>query len=126
MSDETLKSDETIEKTVHIHEEETAESAPGKDWTEEFKVAGSELVSMVKQLSREVGVRRIVIKSSTRNIHFELPMVVGVAGIVLLPAALTMVALVAALVTDCSILVERSEPVEKAPEVEEVEEVAVA
>lgn len=98
---------------IDVEEEATAESGEtGRSWTEEFVVAGGELVDMVKRLVHETNVRRIVVKNEARNIHLELPLLLGVAGIAMLPAY-TALALIAALVTDCKILVER---VEKAPE----------
>ena len=107
------------EEKIHV-EEETVEEV-GKEtaertrWTEEITVAGSELWKMVTKLAREATVRRIVIKNEKRGIHFEVPMLVGVAGIALLPAYAAL-GVIALLVTDCSILVERAE--EKDPESE--------
>ena len=107
------------EEKIHV-EEETAEgagkeTADQKRWTEEITVAGSELWKTITKLAHEATVRRIVVKNEKRNIHSEVPMLVGVAGIALLPAyaALGVIALI---VTDCSILVERVE--EKQPESE--------
>jgi hypothetical protein len=91
---------------IHVEEESTEDE--NKSWTEEFKVAGSELVGMVKKLVHETAVRRIVIKSEAKNIHFEIPLAIGVAGIALLPVYAA-IALIAALVVDCTILVVRSE-----------------
>ena len=111
------KKEEKVEEVVeeiHIDEEETAESENGQDWTEEFTVAANELVDFVKNMVHEAGVRRIVVKNEARDIHFEIPLVLGVAGALVLPAAITMLSVVAALVTDCSIVVERTEPAEKA------------
>lgn len=101
--------DETMEpETITINEEETTE----RRWTDEFVVAGEELWDTVKQLVHETNVRRIVIKNEARSVHLQVPLALGVAGIALLPVY-SAVALIAALVTDCKILVER---VEKAPE----------
>ena len=55
--------------------------------------------------------RRIIIKNEARRIHFEIPLALGLAGIALLPVY-SALALIAALVADCTILVER---VEKEP-----------
>ncbi|MCA9874082.1 MAG: DUF4342 domain-containing protein [Ardenticatenaceae bacterium] len=97
-----------------MEDEETTEE--GKSWSEEFVVAGGELVGMVKKLVKEATVRRLVIKNEKMNLHLEVPLVMGVAGIAMLPVY-SAVALIAALVTDCTILVERREPVqEKEPE----------
>jgi hypothetical protein len=75
-------------------------------WTEEFTVAGEELVDTVRRLAREVGVRRIVIKNEEKRILFEIPLFLGIAGIAFLPIYAS-VALIAALVADCTIAVER-------------------
>lgn len=105
-------------------EEEVVEEASEdkKDWGEEFVVAGEELVDTVKGLVKEAAIRRIVIKNEKYNIHLEVPLVLGVAGIALVPFYAGL-ALIAALVTECTILVERKEPVEKEPEAEPAAEV---
>ena len=98
------------EEKIHVEEEivegAAKESADHKSFTEEIVVAGSELWNMVMKLTHEASVRRLVVKNEKHGIHFEVPMLLGVAGIALLPvyAALGMIALI---VTDCSILVER-------------------
>lgn len=103
---------------IHIDEEETKEDAKQeKVWTEEFVAAGNELVDMVKKLVHETNVRRIVVKNEARRIHLELPLLVGIAGIALLPVYAAL-ALIAALAVDCTIMVER---VEKAPKAETAE-----
>jgi hypothetical protein len=109
------------EEKIHVEEESVEESgkenAARKRWTDEMTVAGSELWQTITKLAREATVRRIVVKNEKRGIHFEVPMLVGVAGIALLPAyaALGVIALI---VTDCSILVERVEEKEPEPETE--------
>jgi hypothetical protein len=99
---------------IHVEEEATHQSGQ-PDWTEEFVVAGEELVGMVKKLVHETNIRRVVVKNEARRIHLEIPLLLGVAGIALLPLY-SALALIAALVTDCTILVERiaEEPAEKA------------
>ena len=92
MNEENLKQEEPVEN----------ESA----WTEEIKVAGKDLWETLKGLFHEVNVRRIVIKNEDKRVLLEIPIVLGVAGIALLPWW-SAVALIAALVTDCSIIVER-------------------
>ena len=101
------------EEEINV-EEEFVEGEPesktnGTEWTEEIKVASEELVETVKKLIHEAGVRRIIVKNSENRTLLELPLVLGLAGIALLPVY-TALALSAALVTDCSILVERVEP----------------
>ena len=105
-------SEDTYEK-IDVEEEATTESTEenGKSWTEEFTVAGEDLVAKVKQLVHETSVRRIVIQNESKRINFEFPLALGVVGIALLPVW-SAIALIAALVTDGKILVDR---VEKEP-----------
>lgn len=103
---------EDIYEKIDVEEEPTVETAEeGKSWTEEFTVAGEDLVAKVKELIHETSVRRLVIRNEARRINFEFPLALGVVGIALLPVW-SAIALIAALVTDCKILVER---VEKEP-----------
>lgn len=102
------------EETIHVEEETASEPGKKSGWTEEFVVAGEDLLGLVKKLVRETTVRRLVIKNEARHIHLEIPLVLGVAGIALLPV-FTAVALIAALVIECTILVERTPDKEKAP-----------
>lgn len=72
---------------------------------ERFQVSGSELVERVRQLIHEGTVRRIVVKTDDRTI-FEIPVAVGAIGALLLPT-LAALGVVAAMVTQASIIVER-------------------
>jgi len=74
---------------------------------ESFKVAADQLVDAVKKLLHEGNVRRIVIKHDGKTV-IELPMTVGVVGAVLAPM-LAAVGAIAAVLTECTIEVERSE-----------------
>lgn len=74
---------------------------------ESAKVQGSELLDRFKQVVHEGNVRRIVIKQGNRSIA-EFPLTVGVVGTVLAPV-LAAVGALAALLTDCSIEIERVE-----------------
>ncbi len=103
-----------MSKTEDIPVEEDVVGANGSDsssTSEEFVVKGEELVETVKRLAREAGVRRIVVRNKNGKTLIEIPIVLGVAGIALLPAW-SALALIAALVTECSIVVMKSE---KAP-----------
>lgn len=109
MNDEQELKETAVDETeIPVHEEQEAKSE-GASWTEEFTVAGEELFNTVKKLVREVTVRRLVVKNEKMNIHLEIPLAIGVVGIAWLPVY-SAVALIAALVTDCTILVERHEP----------------
>ena len=73
---------------------------------ESFKVAADQLVDAVKKLLHEGNVRRIVIKQEGRTVA-EFPMTVGVVGAVVAPV-LAAVGALAAVLTECTIEVERS------------------
>lgn len=73
---------------------------------ESFKVSGDGLLAKVKQLIHEGNVRKITIKDAEGRTVVELPLTIGVVGAVLAPV-LAAVGAVAALVTDCTIEVER-------------------
>jgi len=75
---------------------------------EEFKVNGEELLGKVKQIIKEGNVRRITIKNKEDKTVIELPLTIGVVGAVLAPV-LAAVGAIAALVTECTIVVEREE-----------------
>jgi CHASE3 domain sensor protein len=106
---------EEMSEKINVEEEATEEPAEERRWTEEFTVVADELVDFVKRLIHETNIRRIIIKNESRRINFEVPLLMGVAGIALLPVYAAL-ALIAALVADCTILVER---VEKEPETAE-------
>jgi hypothetical protein len=70
-----------------------------------FKVTGSQVIDTIKNLIHEGNVRRISIKQDGRTIA-EFPLTLGVVGAALAPP-LAAVGAIAALVTDCTIEVER-------------------
>jgi hypothetical protein len=76
--------------------------------TEEFKVDGEDLLKKIKALIAEGNVRRITVKSKEGKTLVELPLTVGVVGAVLAPV-LAAVGAIAALVTECTIVVERDD-----------------
>lgn len=75
---------------------------------EEFKIDGEELLTKIKQLIKEGNVRRITIKSKTGTPIIEIPLTLGVVGTVLAPT-LAAVSALAAVLTECSVTVERRE-----------------
>ena len=74
---------------------------------EHIKIDGDRLLAEVKRLIAEGNVRRISIKQGEHTVA-EFPLTVGVAGAVLAPW-LAAIGAIAALVTDCSIEVERAD-----------------
>ncbi len=78
---------------------------------EKFTVSGSQLVDKVKQLIREGNIRRVRLLHEGRTV-FEIPLMVGApaAAIVILAApVLAALGAFAALVTECTIEVEKIE-----------------
>jgi DNA-binding Lrp family transcriptional regulator len=76
--------------------------------TEEFKVSGKELVERIKGLVKEGNIRRITIKNKDGKHIMELPLTFGVVGAVLAPM-LAAVGAAAALLTECTMVVERED-----------------
>jgi len=75
---------------------------------EEFEVTGDQVVETVKRLAHEGNIRRITIKDTEGRSLIEIPLTLGVVGAVLLPVWAAVGAL-AALVTRCTIVVEKLE-----------------
>jgi len=75
---------------------------------EEFKVSGEDVLKKVKELVRAGNVRRIIIKNEEDKTLIEFPLTIGVVGAALLPVWAAIGA-VAALVTNCTIVVEKRE-----------------
>jgi hypothetical protein len=75
---------------------------------EEFSVSSDDLVGKVKQLLHEGNVRRIVVKDEKGKTLLEIPLTLGVVGVILAPwmAAL---GVITAMVTKAKIVVERKE-----------------
>jgi len=95
-----------VEVEVEEVQEESEEGAGEKD--EEYSVCGEDLLSRVKELVREGNIRRITIRSDEGNTLIEIPLAIGVVGAMLLPVWAAIGA-IAALVTNCTIAVERRE-----------------
>jgi Domain of unknown function (DUF4342) len=79
---------------------------PESTFTESFKVAADQLVDAIKQIVHEGNVRRVIIKQDGRTV-VEFPITVGVIGTVFAPMLAAAGAL-AAVLTDCTIEVERT------------------
>ncbi len=77
--------------------------------TEEFHVNGEELLAKIKQLIHEGNIRRIIIKDKDGRTVVEIPLTFGVVGMVLAPT-LAAVGAIAALVTEATIVVEKTQP----------------
>jgi len=75
---------------------------------EEFSVSSDDLIERVKQLLHEGNVTRVIVKDEKGKTMLEIPATVGVIGIFLAPW-LAALGVIAALVTNCRIVVERRE-----------------
>lgn len=76
--------------------------------TEEIKTTGEQLLGKVKEILHEGNIRRIIIKNEEGRTLIEVPLTLGVVGVILAPVWAA-VGAVAALVADCSIIVEKVE-----------------
>ena len=74
---------------------------------EEFKVTGHQLVKSIKDLFHQGNIRRISIRNERGVTLLEIPLVVGLAGAVLVPVWAAVGAF-AALVARCTLVVERT------------------
>jgi hypothetical protein len=74
-------------------------------WTELIRIDGDRLLAEIRRLIAEGNVRRIIVRQSDQTVA-EFPLTAGVAGALLAPW-LAALGAIAALVTDCSIEVER-------------------
>ena len=109
MTDEQKESEEQVEVEVDgIEVEVEVETEIGEEASEEYEVRGEDLLSRIKELVREGNIRRITIRSEQGNTLIEIPLAIGVVGAMLLPVWAS-VGAVAALVTNCTIAVERRE-----------------
>ena len=77
-----------------------------KSYHEYFKVTGDELLSKVKEIIKEGNARRIIIKNEKDETIMEFPLTFGAIGVVLAPI-FAAVGTLAALATNCTIIVEK-------------------
>jgi hypothetical protein len=75
---------------------------------ESFRVTGDEIISKVKEIIREGNARKIIIKNDKDETILEFPLTIGAIGAVLAPV-FAAVGTIAALATDCTIIVEKRE-----------------
>jgi hypothetical protein len=77
--------------------------------TEEFKVSGDAVVAKIKELLHAGNIRRIIIKNEEGQTLIEVPLTIGVVGVILLPVWAAIGA-IAALAARLTIVVEKVEP----------------
>ena len=74
--------------------------------TEEFKINGEDLIAKIKEIIKQGNARKITIKGKDDNEIISFPVTVGVVGVVLAPV-FAAIGAVAALATECTIVIER-------------------
>jgi len=76
--------------------------------TEEYSVRGDDLIERVRELLHEGNVTRVIVKDDRGKVLLEISATIGVIGVVIAPW-LAALGVIAALATDCRIVVERRE-----------------
>jgi hypothetical protein len=76
--------------------------------TEEFRVNGEELVAKIKEILHEGNIRRLSIKDKDGRTLIEVPLTIGVVGVILVPVWAAIGA-IAALVAEATVVVEKVE-----------------
>jgi hypothetical protein len=76
--------------------------------TEEFRVEGEKLITKIKELIHEGNIRRISIRDKEGKTVMEIPVTIGVVGILLAPQ-LAAIGAIAALLTEATVVVEKGE-----------------
>lgn len=76
---------------------------------ESFKVSGEDIMTKVKEIIKEGNARKIIIKNDKEETIMEFPLTVGAISVVLAPL-FAAIGTLAALATDCTIIVEKRMP----------------
>ena len=79
--------------------------------TEEFRVDGEELLRKIKNLIKEGNIRRVIIKDNDGKTPFEILLTFGVVGALIAPQRAA-VGAIAALLTEATVVVEKTESVQ--------------
>lgn len=76
--------------------------------SEEFRVDGEKLIAKIRELLHQGNIRRIIIKDKEGKTVMEIPVTLGVVGVLLAPQ-LAAIGAIAALLTEATVVVEKSE-----------------
>lgn len=79
--------------------------------TEEIHVSGDALVAKIKDLLKQGNIRRIILKNEEGKTLIEIPLTIGVVGVILIPVWAAIGA-IAALAVNLTITVEKVEKAE--------------
>ena len=108
---EAKNEEEKAPEVIEITEEELAPEETGRNWSEEFEMAGNEVKGFVKNLWREGNIRRVVVRNEAGETVLNIPVAVGALG--LFPplfgpvVGVAAVGTAVALFTKCKISIER-------------------
>ncbi len=80
----------------------------GQNKWETFTISGDKIIEKVKEIAREGNARRVIIKNEKQETIAEFPLTAGAVGALLAPA-LAALGAIAALVTKCTLIVEKKE-----------------
>jgi Flp pilus assembly pilin Flp len=86
----------------------------GESRYEEFKVDGDKLLAKIKEIIHQGNVRRIIIKDEKGATLIEVPLTIGVVGVILLPVWAALGA-IAALAANFTIVVEKIDSSKEEP-----------
>ncbi len=92
----------TSKKETNTKEEKTEEVFS----TESFKMRGDKVVDKLKELFKQGNIHRVIVKNDAGKTLIDIPVTIGVAGLLLLPIWIAIGAAVA-LATRCTIIVEK-------------------
>jgi len=76
--------------------------------TEEFEVRGEEIIAKIKEMLHEGNIRRVIIKNEEGKTLIDIPLTIGVVGVLVAPQ-LAALGAIAALLTHGTIVVEKVE-----------------
>ena len=110
MSEEEVHTGETPQGEPAQEQTAQADTPPQQDQprTQEFSMTGEQVVEFLKKLLHEGNIRRVVLKDESGKTLLEIPVTIGVVGVVLLPVWAAIGA-AAALVAKMTIVIERTE-----------------
>ena len=100
--------DEQTPPQVDAPQTDTPPQADPKPATEEFSLTGEQVLEFLKKILHEGNVRRVVLKDESGKTMLEIPVTIGVVGVILLPVWAAIGA-AAALVAKMTIVIERTE-----------------
>jgi hypothetical protein len=97
-------------KTMDEVKTEVEERIDAAVHTEEIEATGDSLVGKVKEIVHQGNIRRLTIRDNKGRSLVDIPLTVGVVGVLVAPQ-LAAIGAIAALVTECSLVVEKLDEV---------------